>query len=514
VRARLAVVAALALAAALDVRGQTTGLTSAGDLSRTYEAILDARFDEAAADLNHACGPAPKPVCLVLTAVATWWRIQLDPQSRTLDQLFLRQVDAAITAAGAWTRQEPDRAEAWFYLGGAYGSRVQWRVLRNERLAAARDGKRIKDALERSLALDPALDDAYFGIGLYRYYADVAPTAAKVLRWLLFLPDGDRERGLREMLQARDRGKLLKGEADYQLHLVYLWYEQQARTGLELLRDLHRRYPRNPLFVERIGSVEDVYFHDHASSLETYRTLAEAARQGQVGHPAIADAMARLGMADQLDALYESDRAIEMLGTLTAVKTPPLHDARARAHLKIGLFASRLGVSDLSARSFSAAIGAASSADPFDVRQKVRAAQRRPPSTIAAEAYRVSLAGLRALERGDLAAAEANLRKAADLQPADPVIAYRLGRMWVARQERERALDRFQQVIAARPVAPPTFLAGAYYEAGRLLEALERRAQAMEMYDAAARVELADARTHDAAARALRRLQGGHGVRR
>ena len=47
-------------------------------------------------------------------------------------------------------------AEAWFYLGAAYGARVQWRVLRQEHLAAARDGKRIKEALEQALALDPS----------------------------------------------------------------------------------------------------------------------------------------------------------------------------------------------------------------------------------------------------------------------------------------------------------------------------------------------------------------------
>ena len=38
----------------------------------------------------------------------------------------------------------------------------------------------IKQALERAIALDPDLDDAYFGIGMYKYYADVAPAAAKV----------------------------------------------------------------------------------------------------------------------------------------------------------------------------------------------------------------------------------------------------------------------------------------------------------------------------------------------
>ena len=73
---------------------------------------------------------------------------------------------------------------------------MQWRVLRVERLAAARDGKRIKEALERRHRARPALDDAYFGVGLYKYYADVAPAAAKFLRWLLLLPGGDRGEGL------------------------------------------------------------------------------------------------------------------------------------------------------------------------------------------------------------------------------------------------------------------------------------------------------------------------------
>src|SRR5439155_11142569 len=118
------------------------------------------------------------------------------------------------------TRREPERAEAWFYLAGSYGPLVQLQVLRTDRLAAARNGKRIKDALEHALHLDPTLADAYFGIGLYHYYADVAPMYAKVLRWMLMLPGGDRAQGLREMLQARERGEVLRGEADFQLHVL------------------------------------------------------------------------------------------------------------------------------------------------------------------------------------------------------------------------------------------------------------------------------------------------------
>ena len=203
------------------------------------------------------------------------------------DDEFSAAVERAIRSAEAWTVRDPDSAEAWFYLGGAYAARVQWRVLRNEKLAAARDGKRIKEVLERALALDPGLDDAYFGIGMYRYYADVAPTAAKVLRFLLLLPGGDRKEGLAQMLRARTQGRLLQGEADYQLHILYLWYEKQTAQALSLLRGLQKEYPANPLFLASIAEVEDAYQHDISASLQTWRSLldAGAGRPRQRGSP-------------------------------------------------------------------------------------------------------------------------------------------------------------------------------------------------------------------------------------
>ena len=93
------------------------------------------------------------------------------------DPTFRTTVDAAIAAPKPGPTREPQRADAWFFLGAAYGARVSFRVQRGERLAAARDGKRIKESLERALELDPQMDDARFGIGLYKYYADIAPAA-------------------------------------------------------------------------------------------------------------------------------------------------------------------------------------------------------------------------------------------------------------------------------------------------------------------------------------------------
>lgn len=252
-------------------------LTGAAELSAAYDSILDARFDRADEQLKRACPPAPSEACQILRVAAMWWRIQINPDDRTGDRRFNEAAAAAIAAADAWTRREPERAESWFYLAAAHAPLVQWEIVRGERLSAARHGNRIRIALERALAIDPSLGDAHFGIGMYAYYADVAPAAAKILRWLMFLPGGDRVKGLNEMSRARDAGEILRGEADYQLHLIYLWYENRPHDAIALLRGLDQRYPFNPLFLQRIAEAYDTYLHDVRASAAAWQALADRA---------------------------------------------------------------------------------------------------------------------------------------------------------------------------------------------------------------------------------------------
>ncbi|RPJ70962.1 MAG: hypothetical protein EHM24_13850, partial [Acidobacteria bacterium] len=348
-------------------------------LGRAYDAVLDARFDAVEPALARACGPAPREACDLLRATALWWRIQLDPVNRSLDPEFQARVTSVIEAMDAWTRREPRRADAWFFLGASYGLRVQWRVLRTERLAAARDGKRIKDALERALAIDPTLQDAYFGIGLYHYYADLGPSVLKVLRWLLLLPGGNRAEGLKEMQQARERGDLLRGEADYQLHLIYLWYEQKADEALKLLDELRRRYPHNPLFLQAVAEVQDVYVHDHPASLATWRAMFDLARQRRLAMPEMSETRARLGMAEELDALMETDYAVEQLRVVGEARPAAPYGVTARALLRLGEAQDRMGVRDEALRAYEAAIAAAPGDDPENVRGRARERLRRRP---------------------------------------------------------------------------------------------------------------------------------------
>lgn len=441
-------------------------LTAAPEVVKVYDAIFDARFDAVPGLLKETCPPAPKEACQLLETVALWWRIQIDPMNPRLDQEYQARMNATVAATEAWTAREPQRAEAWFYRGGAYGARVQLRVLRGQRLAAARDGKRIKDALERALALDPDMHDAWFGIGLYHYYADVAPAAAKMLRWLLLLPGGDKARGLQEMLKARNSGALLRAEADYQLHVLYLWYEKQPERAIDLLRGLQRRHPGNPHFPQLVAEIQDAYLHDPTASLRSWRTLLDAAQARTVQQADLAMTAARLGAALQLDRLFETDLAIEHLRAVIDARLDVPAGALAQARRQLGLAEGRMRN----------------------------------------DAYRLSLVAWRELERGRTAEAERALAQSLTLNPRDPVAQYRHARLQLTLKNDAAALAALDALTRARATVPPTIYASACVDAARLHEQRGASARAIDLYRIAQGVFGADQLTKDDARRSLARL--------
>jgi tetratricopeptide (TPR) repeat protein len=498
-------------------RIERTELRGEDGLVRAYDFILEARFDQAEAELRRACGQAPlrgpdadaaapPEACDVLDATALWWRIQLDPEGRSLDEPFTASVERAIRTAEAWTERSPLDAEAWFYLGGAYAARVQWRVLRDEKLAAARDGKRIKEALEQAIELDPELHDAYFGLGMYKYYADVAPTAAKFLRFLLLLPGGDREEGLQEMLRARTHGRLLQGEADYQLHIIYLWYEEQPGRALDLLQSLQERYPGNPLFAAQIAHIQDVYQHDITASLDTWRTLLAAAREQRVNAAGIAEVQARLGIARLLERVYQTDHAIEQLEAVVGMKPQAPYASHALAWLRLGEAHDRLGARAAAAAAYRSAMAAAPREDPLDIRADAASGLRRAKDARRADAYRLSLTGWRRLEQNDLVAASAALERSLQLDPGDPVARYRYGRVLQARNEDDAALAQFDLALRNARSCPAPILGNVHLEAARLHERAGRADEAISGYRTAASLFGAAAATRAAAQRALDRM--------
>jgi tetratricopeptide (TPR) repeat protein len=355
------------------------GLTAPEGLVSAYDLILGARFDEAERQLRSACPPAPQPACDVIHAVNDYWRLLPNPEDTGHDAALLKRINAAIASTEAWVAREPKRAEAWFYLGGAYGTRVLLRGHRGQYLAAARDGKRIHDALQLAISLDPSIGDAYFGLGLYHYYAAIAPRAARILSALMFLPGGDRAGGLKEMEQTRTKGMLLRGEADYQLHFIYLWYERQHMTALRLIEGLLSRHATNPVFYNRLAEVQGNYARDHRAALQTYRLMLDASRAGRLALPAMSEVQARLGMAHEMDVLCDSAGASEQLHAVIALKPTVPYGALARAHYQLGVVHDRAGRRADAIASYQRANAANPRDDRLRMREKIRAAIARSP---------------------------------------------------------------------------------------------------------------------------------------
>src|SRR5688500_3162911 len=77
---------------------QSAGLTGGTQVSRAYDAIMDARFRDVPALLAATCPPAPAEVCQLLAVISTWWQIQLDPHDRDQDDAFQTSADLVIAA--------------------------------------------------------------------------------------------------------------------------------------------------------------------------------------------------------------------------------------------------------------------------------------------------------------------------------------------------------------------------------------------------------------------------------
>ena len=196
----------------------------------------------------------------------------------------------------------------------------------------------------------------------------------------MFLPGGDRAGGLKEMEQTRSKGMLLRGEADYQLHLIYLWYSVST-TALRLSEGLRTRFQTNPVFHFRLAEVQGLYMRDHRAALQTYRSMLDAARGGHLAAPALSEVYARLGIAQETAALCDTAGAIEQLTATIALKPSAPYGARARAYYQLGVVHDRAGRRADAVAAYQRASDVNPRDDRLHLREKIREGIARAPTT-------------------------------------------------------------------------------------------------------------------------------------
>ena len=249
-----------------------------------------------------------------------------------------------------------------------------------------------------------------------------------------------------------------------------------------------------------------MYLHDLTASLRSWQELLERAQSGHLAEPVMAETAARLGIARQLDRLFETDAALPHLRAVIDARPATPLGAVAEAHLQLGRALDRLGNLAEAVTAYRAAIATAPPEDPLEVADRARAGIRNAPATSEADAYRLSIDGLRALERGALDEAARALARSLALRPDDPVTRYRQAQLLLRQGDIAAALPVLEALVSTHAPVPPTIQAAACLDAARLHEQRGSLARATELYRNATTVFGADARTKDAAERALTRL--------
>lgn len=226
-----------------------------GHLQKGIEKIYNLEFEKADQEFAEVVRLQPQhPAGYFFQAMTEWWRLLTNFDDESRDKQFIGMLDKVVDLCEQRLDKNEDDVAALFFKGGAVGFKGRLRSNRGAWLLAANDGLVALPAIRKAFKLDPQNYDVLLGMGIYNYYADVVPGQYPVVKPLmLFLPSGDKKKGLEQLELASEKARYAKIEAKYFLLQTYFMYEKQYVRALELARELHDKFPQNPLFHRMYG---------------------------------------------------------------------------------------------------------------------------------------------------------------------------------------------------------------------------------------------------------------------
>jgi len=217
-------------------------------------------------------------------AMIDWWRILLDLDVETYDELFFQKIEDVIYNCEQILDKEPNNVDALFFKGGAIGFRGRLRAYRESWLKAADDGREALPIVEQASLIDPNNVDVQLGFGIYNYYADVIPNRYPLLKPLMiFFPDGNREKGIEQLTNTALKGKYAKYEARYFLMTLYYTYENNLYKAEEFANMLVSDFPNNPIFEKWLGRIS-IKRGDYYSGSKIFASVMTKAEKNLPGY--------------------------------------------------------------------------------------------------------------------------------------------------------------------------------------------------------------------------------------
>lgn len=172
---------------------------------------------------------------------------------------ILEHLDRAITLCDKEIEHPSTNPVYYYYRGRAWLGKAQVYTLTRSYWGAGRAASHAKHDLEKFLESEPNHPDAQGDLGAFLYFADTLPGVVKFLSKLLFIPGGDRERGLRMLTFAATHNGAFTTDYQIALAAIYLVFEGRFEEGTVAMEELIDRYPYYARLVEPYGVLAPLY---------------------------------------------------------------------------------------------------------------------------------------------------------------------------------------------------------------------------------------------------------------
>jgi tetratricopeptide (TPR) repeat protein len=274
-------------------------------------ATYDVRFDAAERAFQSVIRSRPDhPAGYFFDAMVEWWRILIDIDDESRDARFYRKLQKVIDMCDVRLDANENDLTGLFFKGGAIGFRGRLLATRKSWVKAANDGREALPIVQAAGRLAPRNADIALGLGIYNYYADVLPDKYPVLKPLmLFLPSGNRARGIQQLRFTASTARYANWEAMSFLVQLYAGYENKPSSALPFARLLADEFPGNPVFHRSLGRIH-VKLGDWPRAAAVFGKVLDRCRKGLTGYNRSAereasyylgyDAMLRKDYADAL----------------------------------------------------------------------------------------------------------------------------------------------------------------------------------------------------------------------
>ena len=247
--------------------------------------IYGIKFPEAEKTFKSLIAAYPnRPAGKFFYAMIDWWKIILDPDDESYDDVFIKKLENVIDQCENILDKEPKNVDALFFKGGAIGFRGRLRAYRESWLKAAGDGREALPIVEEAAKLDPKNVDVKLGFGIYNYYVAVLPDKYPALKpIMLFFPGGNKKQGIEDLEYVARDGKYAKYEARYFLMSIFYHYEENFTEAEKYAKMLNTDFPDNPSFERWQGRI---YAKQGKSKLSSviFSDVLKKSKQGLTGY--------------------------------------------------------------------------------------------------------------------------------------------------------------------------------------------------------------------------------------